>query len=121
MSYDIMLCVPGTEHNGDEETDESYPVAVSVDRHREGGTYCIGGTTDADLNVTYNYGRFFPWRSLHDKTGAETEPILRAACAELGTEIDPDYWKPTPGNAGYALSILLGWAERYPEGVWRVR
>lgn len=119
MSYDIMLCVPGTEHLADEET-ESYPLPVTVQLHQEGGTYCLGGTTDADLNVTYNYHSFFPWNSLHDKTGAETETLLRAACAELGTETDPDYWKPTPGNAGYSLSILLGWAEAHPEGVWRV-
>ena len=29
-----------------------------------------------------------------------------------------DYWAPTPGNAGYALNILLGWAREHPEGEW---
>jgi hypothetical protein len=29
----------------------------------------------------------------------------------LGVECDDDYWKPTPGNAGYALSVLLSWAK----------
>jgi len=29
-----------------------------------------------------------------------------------------DYWAPTPGNAGYALNILLGWAREFPEGEW---
>ena len=28
------------------------------------------------------------------------------------------YWKPTPGNAGYALNILLGWAREHPDAVW---
>ena len=28
------------------------------------------------------------------------------------------YWKPTDGNAGYALSILLSWAQLHPQGVW---
>lgn len=26
-----------------------------VERHSEGGTYVMGGTTDAELNITYNY------------------------------------------------------------------
>ena len=28
------------------------------------------------------------------------------------------YWKPTDGNAGFALSILLSWAQLHPQGVW---
>jgi len=108
MSFDIALCRPGT----------AIPVEVSL--HEEGGTYAIGGTNDAELNVTYNYARYFPWRDLDGKTGAETETLLRAACAELGTTRDPDYWAATPGNAGHALSVLLGWAEAHPDGVWRV-
>lgn len=27
-----------------------------VPDHTEGGTYALGGTTEATLNVTYNYG-----------------------------------------------------------------
>jgi hypothetical protein len=30
------------------------------------------------------------------------------------------YWKPTPGNAGYALNILLNWALQYPNGKWQI-
>lgn len=29
------------------------------------------------------------------------------------------YWCPTPGNAGYALNILLQWSLLFPEGVFR--
>ncbi len=29
-----------------------------------------------------------------------------------------DYWAPTPGNAGYALNILLEWAREHPEAVF---
>jgi len=39
---------------------------------------------------------------------------LQKAISLLGTERDPDYWKATEGNAGYALSILLGWARLHP-------
>src|SRR4029077_6146288 len=39
---------------------------------------------------------------------------------QVGTERDDDYWAPTDGNAGYAASILLGWAKQHPEATWRV-
>ena len=32
---------------------------LNVDRHSEGGTFVLGGTSDAELNVTYNYGKFY--------------------------------------------------------------
>lgn len=32
---------------------------VEVESHSDGGTYALGGTTDAELNVTYNYGWLF--------------------------------------------------------------
>ena len=31
---------------------------------------------------------------------------------------EKDYWAPTPGNAGYALKILLDWAIMNPDGVF---
>lgn len=45
---------------------------------------------------------------------------LRIAVNTLGTVRDNDYWKPTPGNAGYALAILLKWAGQYPEARFKV-
>lgn len=118
MSWDVSL-----ERNG---------VPVEVDRHEEGGTYVMGGTTRADLNVTYNYGQCFrllgtPWtpdgglqENLHGLTAAKTINRLEYAVATLGTKTFKDYWAPTPGNAGHALSILLKWAKQYPDAVWRV-
>lgn len=38
----------------------------------------------------------------------------------LVTNIREDYWAPTPGNAGYALNILLQWAMEYPNGYWEL-
>ncbi len=110
MSYDIRL-----EGN------------ITVPAHTEGGTYVLGGSGRADLNVTYNYGKFFydvidselGIRWLYGKTGAETSERLADAVAILGTEQDDDYWASTPGNAGHALNVLLEWARLYPEAVWR--
>lgn len=100
---------------------------VDVPVHVEGGTYRVGGTTTADLNVTYNYARQFTEAgladgldTLHDMTARDAIPLLARAVMQLGTERDPDYWQATAGNAGYALSILLSWARRHPDAVFRV-
>lgn len=95
---------------------------------QEGGTQCVGGTTDAMLNITYNYSPGFyltidsdkglDW--LHGKRGCETAPKLDAAVKALGTKQHEDYWVPTFGNTGYALSILARWAHEFPDGTWKV-
>lgn len=87
-----------------------------------------GGTMGAWMSVTYNYSPFYreyldAERSLwwlHGKTGMEAIPHLERAVAALGTDRTESYWDATPGNAGYALSILLKWAERHPCAVFRV-
>ncbi len=95
--------------------------AMTVDLHQDGGSYVLGGTDEAELNVTYNYGKHFAFRDeLHGKVAKDTIPILKAAVQRLGTVRDPDYWEPTPGNAGYACAILLRWAVQHPDAVWEV-
>ena len=107
--------------------------ALEVESHSDGGTYAVGGTTEATLNVTYNYGGHFrkAWpesidgsgalvRMLDSRTGKETYPLLAKAVATLGTDREDDYWAPTEGNAGYALAIMAGWSAQYPDGVWRI-
>ena len=114
MSYWITLCNEGEN--------------VIIDHHQEGGTFAVGGTSEACLNVTYNYGGHIRdhldkengLRWLHGKTGAETAAKLEHAVNELGTKQSNDYWEATPGNAGYALSILAKWAVQYPNAIWRV-
>lgn len=127
MSYDIDLIKDGR------------PAAVPA--HAEGGTYVLGGTDQAQLNVTYNYSARYaevlvplpagegqplalqPF-SVHAPQGQRAEdtiPWLEAVVAQLGTEQDRgDYWAATPGNAGYAASILLAWARLHPDGIWEV-
>jgi hypothetical protein len=115
MSHDVSLL----DENGK---------PVIVENHSEGGTYVVGGTTEACLNITYNYGSFYyefldkekglEW--LDDKKASETISQLKHAIQELGTTRDSNYWSSTSGNAGYALNILLSWAKQYPNAIWEV-
>lgn len=94
---------------------------VKVGDHTEGGTFAIGGTNEAELNVTYNYSKHFSVKKELDKKKAkDTIKIMEEKVKEFGTEQDKDYWNPTKGNVGYMLNILLGWAKQYPEAIWRV-
>jgi len=110
MSYDIRLKCPLT---GD------HP------HHLRGGTYILGGTNDAWLNITYNYSQHY-FRTLGDKgirtiygmTGAESIPVLKSAAEKLKNDIDNDYWKSTEGNAKAALLQLISLAEMRPDGIW---
>lgn len=116
MSYDIELCDPVTKQ----------VLHTEQKHHMAGGTYASGGTTELHLNVTYNYGRcYYPImgekgiRTIYGKTGAESIPILQDAISKLGDDVDPDYWKPTEGNAKRALCQLLAMAQMRPDGVWQ--
>lgn len=115
MSYDIYLNDPATgEHI---EFDEPHNMA--------GGTHAMGGTRDAWLNITWNYGKHYyrvmgegGIRSIYGKTGLESIPILAAAAAQLGDEIDPNYWVATEGNAKAPLFQLMTIAAMRPDGIW---
>jgi hypothetical protein len=115
VSYDIELRDPVTKD-----------VLVLDEVHQmKGGTYAMGGTDLAELNVTYNYsGHFYRVmgeqgiRSIYGKTGAEAIPMLEAAIAQLGDDVSDDYWKSTEGNAKRALCQLLALSRMRPDGVW---
>ena len=112
MSYDL-----GLYYNGK-------PAEVEI--FEEGGTYIQGGNTEAKLNITYNYGWFYQTfldeklgiRWLYGKKAKDTIQKLEIVVGILGTKKFDNYWAPTPGNAGYALSILLKWARQHPEAIW---
>lgn len=114
MSYDIHLLDPVTKKVI--EFDEPHQL--------RGGTYQVGGSREAWINVTYNYskhiGRVLPGgiRSIYGKTGAESIPLLEAAAVQLSDEVDPDYWTPTEGNVKRALYQILALARIRPDGVW---
>lgn len=115
MSYDILLLDPKTRE-----------VINLKERHYlQGGTYIVGGTTEAWLNVTYNYGKHFRAvlgtegiRTIYGMTGRESIPILQAAANLLSGEPDEDYWAATKGNAKKALLDLIELAKAAPSGIW---
>lgn len=117
MSYDISLVAPVTK-----QTMKAY-----FKHQIRGGTYQVGGTSRLHLNVTYNYAPHFTRafeskegvRMIYGMTGAESIPVLRAAIARLGDDVDEDYWKSTEGNAKQALYGLLAFAHMRPDGVWK--
>lgn len=121
MSYDITLTCPVTGEIL--ELDEPHQM--------KGGTYAVGGTQQAKLNITYNYAEHFyrvfldvqfselGIRSIYGLAGAESIPVLQMAIAKLNDDVDQDYWKPTEGNAKKALTQLLALAKMRPDGVWR--
>lgn len=115
MSYDIELIDPVTKE----------PVELDAPHHMRGGTYAMGGTTRAHLNVTYNYGAIFHRvlgdegvRTIYGKTGAESIQLLESAAEQLGDDVDADYWKATEGNAKRALVQLAALAKMRPDAVW---
>jgi len=114
MSYDISLNDPVTKK----------VVQLDFKHELKGGTYAMYGTTEAWLNITYNYSKFFyplfgeeGIRSLYGKTGAEAIPILEKVIAQLGDDTDPDYWKATEGNAKSSLLKLLALTKLRPDAI----
>ena len=99
-----------------------------VARHSEGGTYVMGGTNEACMNVTYNYNKqyvkVFDGASLKEaidgKRAGDLLPWLKKAVDVLGIERSADYWEASPGNAGHTLSVLVAWGEEHPDGTYIV-
>ena len=115
MSYDITLNDPVTKE----------AIVFDVSHQIKGGTYAVGGTTEAWLNITYNYADHFyrtmgdnGIRSIYGMTGAESIPVLKSAINQLNDDVNEDYWEPTEGNAKRALCNLLAFAQMRPDGIW---
>ena len=137
MSYDITLTDPVTRKI----------VHFDSAHDMRGGTYALGGTTEAWLNITYNYADWYykpcvfgtaeekskGIRAIYGLSGAESIPVLQNAIAALQamTEDISDeernqceeqgatgYWMPTRANAIKPLYQLLAMAKLRPDGVW---
>lgn len=93
-------------------------VLINKNKIQEGGTFTVGGIYEAELNVTYNYSKYFNFRNLDKEIAESTIPGLEVIVKGFGTEKDKDYWALTEGNVGYACSILLSFAKEHPEGIW---
>jgi hypothetical protein len=125
MSYDIYL------------KKDDQVVNLRINHQITGGTYCLGGTTKAWLNVSYNYSKFLyealgenGIREIYGKTALVGAQLLAQGIQRLldlygvdeTAKLDDDYWQPTVGNTVKAMSdlIYLGtvtYAE-CPEAIW---
>ena len=136
MSYDISLVDPVSKET----------LELEVPHQIKGGTYAIGGTKEAWLSITWNYGRWYRMdgvfpdhneqsgiRSIYGMTGAESIPILKKAITVLESSKEDlsemekkefeannvtGYWIPTRENAIRPLYGLLAFAQMRPDGVW---
>ena len=115
MSYDISLHDPVTRE---------VPCA-DMPHDMRGGTYCVGGTRELWLNVTYNYAPHFKRvlgesgiRAIYGMTGEESIPVLEDAASRLADDASDDYWDATEGNAKRALLQLAAMARLRPDGIW---
>ena len=139
MSFDISLKDPVTKET----------LMLDCPHQMKGGTYAIEGTSEAWLNVTYNYSSWyhkdgiFPEsesgnsgiRCIDGMSAVRSVPVLTNAIAVLGA-MDEDisaeerrkfeeqgatgYWMPTRENAIKPLHSLLALAQMRPDGVWSV-
>lgn len=115
MSYDVELLGADGE-------------PVAVEHFTEGGTYPIGGTDKASLNITYNYSviyRIATGFSINRLNGQKAAATLldleRLEVMLRGSQpYEKDYWAPTPGNAYVPINRLLAWAKANPEATWAV-
>lgn len=137
MSYDISLRDPTRKET----------IHYDTLHQMRGGTYAVGGTSEAWLNITYNYSRWyykegvFPdngedyrgIRSIYGLSGADSIPILENAIKAL-EDMDEDlteeeirnyeehdikgYWLPTRENAIKPLYQLLAMAKMRPDAEW---
>lgn len=137
MSFDISLRDPVTKET----------IHFDILHQMRGGTYAVGGTSEAWLNITYNYSRWyykegvFPdngedyrgIRSIYGLSGAESIPVLENAIKTL-EDMSEDlteeeiknyeehdikgYWLPTRENAIKPLYQLLAMAKIRPDAEW---
>jgi hypothetical protein len=113
MSYWAYLIPEGAPRDGG--------ITVEVPHFQEGGTQPLGGTTSAEINITYNYAKHFKFRSLDGKLGFETVRPLAEAVIELKNDVDmEDYWNPTEGNVRRVCERLLQWAGLHPFAMWHI-
>ena len=102
--------------------------AGKVEIFTNGGTHAVGGTTEPDLNITYNYSSHYyrhldaenGLRAMHGQRAGDWIERLQSAVDILGTERSTNYWEASEGNAGAALARLLSWAKEYPDGIWEI-
>lgn len=107
MSYDMRF----KKRNG-------HTTKLKEKHNIAGGTYALGGTDEAEFNITYNYSKWFykhidkdlGLRFLNNKTVKEVKVILEKAISEMSGDPSTNYWDATEGNAKRSLEKLLALA-----------
>ena len=129
MSYDIRLKNRVTNKT----------LTIDSEHQMRGGTYVVGGTKELELNITYNYARYFyeasdgdvrfevdgrnaGIRGIYGKSGADTIPMLE----DLYRKIESQYkengiWKKTERQkvfytdyAGREIDVVSAILEKKP-------
>lgn len=132
MSYDITLREPVSGEI----------VHFDSVHQMKGGTYALGGTSEAWLNITYNYARWYcrddvfgenGIRVIYGMIAADSISILEKAIKTLENTKDKlseeeakklaeegvaGYWLPTKENAIKPLYQLLAMAKMRPDAIW---
>lgn len=116
MSYDIRLKDPMTGKT----------IEFNEPHQIRGATYQLGGSSEAWLNVTYNYGGIFQRafgstegiRSIYGMSGDESLQVLNKAILSLKDDVSDNYWDATDGNAKRVLLHLRAFATMRPDGEW---
>ena len=87
MSYDIWLNDPVTNQR----------IEFDSVHDMRGGTYALGGTREAWLNITYNYADYYyevfdedGIRHIYGMTGAESIPVLRIMIDQITNRYQKD-------------------------------
>lgn len=90
MSYDIYLKDPVTEKVAEVPGHLMRGGTYMVDYHPESGTFTPALNTEAHLNITYNYGRYYyevygeeGIRVIYGKSGLDSIPMLEKAIVYL--------------------------------------
>lgn len=103
MSYDCYIVHPDTRET----------LLFKGPHQLRGGTYALGGTNEAWVNITYNYGGHLRkalgpdgLMGLNRMPVGQALTLISQGLGLLGDDIDDDYWKPTEGNAKLALIDL---------------
>lgn len=135
MSWDITLNNPVTNET----------INFDTPHQMHGGTYIVGGTTEAWLNITYNYSRWY-YRTevfgkrngikvINNMSAADSISIIEKAISGLKSTTEDftdkerkemedngvvGYWLPTKENAIKPLYQLLAMAKMRPDGIWKV-
>lgn len=119
MSYDVTA-----------KDEQGNTVVFPEPHYIKGGTYQLGGSLDAWLNITYNYNflinKVLPegMDGLHGKAVVDTIKSLQSAADMLAFDFDHYYWKATEGNVKAALlglvQIGLKAIEIEPKCTWEV-